>query len=280
MFIPDLNCFTEPLKITFIDGHAYLTILPLTRDILDVHDDCPYTGLAELLTQNNAIHKLNDSGIASLTMTPAPTTISDDEIVEVFTIGGPTPTHRAIVDADMFSDNIGYRPVLFPVDAYELTIDLDFLSREGHKNGDLVTLGTLYLDDTPVKVPQNPSPNGDVINYPPGAAITFGDTSDKPDEQLHWLCMDGLLICDRVLMKNISWNELDDQDLVYGFDEHSDYGDDDDEYDDDAEYAADMLFSAALQREIWDKLPRLDIPKLEILNDLIDHLIPDTDACD
>lgn len=252
------NLPPEPYKVTYIDGAPYAAILPIVEEDPDVFDDLNYMCLARHLEKKHAISKLNAAGVASLTMTPT-LDPSDGKSVKIITIGGLTPTCRDLIDADVLSNCIGYRPVLAPLCSCEDATDLDLLSEKGFKNGDMVTLGTLYLNGDPVKVPKNPVPNGDITSYPGGAVISFGDTSENPDEQLHWFCMDGFLICDRVVLVNVSWLQLNAQNLVYGFDD-----DDDDE---------DVLYSESLQDDIWDKLLLLDIPKLELLNNLIDDLI-------
>ena len=68
-----------------------------------------------------------------------------------------------------------------------------------------IKLGGLYLDGKPTALE---------TEYPPGQNISFGDTA--PDMAISWVPVNGLLIADRCLLTNISWDDLDAQGLVYG----------------------------------------------------------------
>ena len=84
-----------------------------------------------------------------------------------------------------------------------------------YENGRVRKLGTLYLNT----IKQNISLNSDeIINYEDGI-IEIRD-SEKNDDKISWIEINEgnkkLLICNRNLIKNISWNELNNQNLVYG----------------------------------------------------------------
>lgn len=66
-------------------------------------------------------------------------------------------------------------------------------------------LGSLYLDGKPTAIE---------TEYPSGQNISFGDTA--PDMAIRWVPVNGLLIADRCLLTNISWDDLNAQDLVFG----------------------------------------------------------------
>lgn len=66
-------------------------------------------------------------------------------------------------------------------------------------------MGSLYLDDEPV----NPG-----IEYQPGQTISLGEAVS--DKEISWVPANGLLIADRCLLTRISWNDLNDQGLVFG----------------------------------------------------------------
>lgn len=68
-----------------------------------------------------------------------------------------------------------------------------------------IKLGGLYLDGKPTALE---------TEYPPGQNISFGDTA--PDMAISWVPVNGLLIADRCLLTNTSWDDLDAQGLVYG----------------------------------------------------------------
>lgn len=66
----------------------------------------------------------------------------------------------------------------------------------------ILKLGSILLDGTPVK------PG---IRYQPGQTISFNDGND-----LQWVVVNGLLIADRALLVNISWDDLDRHGFVFG----------------------------------------------------------------
>ena len=66
-------------------------------------------------------------------------------------------------------------------------------------------LGSLYLDDKPVT---------QEAEYCPGRAISFGEAA--PDTAISWVPVNGLLIADRCLLTDISWDDLNVQNLVFG----------------------------------------------------------------
>lgn len=68
-----------------------------------------------------------------------------------------------------------------------------------------LTLGSLYQDSKLV------TPGA---KYRPGQAISFGDA--VPNKAISWVPANGLLIADRCLLNNISWDDLDAQGLIFG----------------------------------------------------------------
>lgn len=96
--------------------------------------------------------------------------------------------------------------------------------------GDLVKLGALYVGGAVKARPQKPwrndttapggSGNGDIPNYSAGQTIEIKDTPSNTANQIHWReVIEGnkkYLICDRNLLVNISWNDLNDQNLIKG----------------------------------------------------------------
>ena len=66
----------------------------------------------------------------------------------------------------------------------------------------IIKLGSILLDGTHTK------PGSE---YQPGQSIGFAD-----GDTLSWIVVNGLLIADRPLLVNISWDDLNSQDLVFG----------------------------------------------------------------
>ena len=67
-------------------------------------------------------------------------------------------------------------------------------------------LGSLYLDGKPI---------APVAKYQPGQAISLGGEA-SPDIAISWVPVNGMLISNRCLLTNISWDDLNAQGLVFG----------------------------------------------------------------
>lgn len=97
-------------------------------------------------------------------------------------------------------------------------------------NGDLIKLGTFYLAGTKKTRPTKPwrsdvtppgAPSvGDIPSFSAGQTIEIRDTDANDAYKIQWREVnDGgkkLLICDRVLLANVSWDDLNAQGLVTG----------------------------------------------------------------
>ena len=64
------------------------------------------------------------------------------------------------------------------------------------------------MDGKPVKVPQNPTRNGDVLDYIPGAKLEFRKAMNDAAYQVRAIKVGDVLIADRVLLRSISWVDL------------------------------------------------------------------------
>lgn len=76
--------------------------------------------------------------------------------------------------------------------------------------------GSIYLGDMPQRIPQNPCIRGDIPQYIPTSPIRIGQTAEG--RRIPWVKPDGmnLLIADRVLLADISWQQLQSAGLIYG----------------------------------------------------------------
>lgn len=70
--------------------------------------------------------------------------------------------------------------------------------------------GTLYMGDKPQHIPRTPRSMRDIPEYDGTSTIHLSFDSLKPEERITWIKPDGmnLLISDRVLLTDVSWNEL------------------------------------------------------------------------
>ena len=114
--------------------------------------------------------------------------------------GRVSARHWDYNDATIRNVGIGFRPVL---DA----LALDTLVPDGAT----VMIGTLYMDDQPVKVPRNPTEDGDIPDYIPGAKLVMGAPIQDAAYQVQAIKVGNVLIADRVLLKNISLEDLHEQ---------------------------------------------------------------------
>lgn len=86
--------------------------------------------------------------------------------------------------------------------------------------GDLIRLGTFYKAGTRQAVPQNPVSGGDVPAFSAGQTIEIRDSDASEANRIPWrevvIGNKRLLIADRVLLRSVSWDDLNAQDLVTG----------------------------------------------------------------
>lgn len=95
----------------------------------------------------------------------------------------------------------------------------EILKNDTYETGKIRKFGTLYLNNTKRKCPTDLAKYDDVHEYM-GEKIEIKN-SDKSDEnKLSWVEINDndkkLLICDRNILKGVSWDELNKQNLVFG----------------------------------------------------------------
>ena len=69
----------------------------------------------------------------------------------------------------------------------------------------IIKLGSLHLDGHPVEIG---------TEYVPGQAISIGDTITG--KEISWVPVNRMLIADQCLLTNVSWDDLNAQNLVFG----------------------------------------------------------------
>lgn len=121
--------------------------------------------------------------------------------------GGPSARNRwrpAVLGADDIDNALesmrevgnGFRPVFDSLPSICLPNCLE--------DGNVITIGTLYMNDKPVKVPVNPIMGGDIESYIPRASLTFGPALDDPAYAVRVIKAGAVYIADRPLLDNIS----------------------------------------------------------------------------
>lgn len=96
-------------------------------------------------------------------------------------------------------DAAGFRP------AFEIR------GAEALPNGTIVPVGSLCMGGELVKVPKNPTCDGDVPDYIPGSKLELWTTALPSFCQVRAIKIGGVFISDRVLLKNISCENLHEQ---------------------------------------------------------------------
>lgn len=95
---------------------------------------------------------------------------------------------------------LGFRPACIPAS--------DTLISE-IKEGENAIIGTLFMDGRPVKVPQNPTLNGDIEDYIHGAKLEMREALPAPAYQVTGIRVGDAFIADRCLLKYISYEEVE-----------------------------------------------------------------------
>ena len=93
------------------------------------------------------------------------------------------------------------------------------LESENYSTGNTRKFGTLYLDNEKQKRPVDCIEFKDIPVYI-GQKIEIKDTNKSDENQLLWIEINDndkrLLVCDRNILKDVSWDELNDQNLIFG----------------------------------------------------------------
>ena len=96
--------------------------------------------------------------------------------------------------------HVGFRPAFEVLHPDPLTPD-----------GTIITVGTLYMDGKPVRVSTNPTKDGAIPDYIPGTKLELGAPIQDAAYQVQAIKVGNILIADRVLIKNVSWDDLHKQ---------------------------------------------------------------------
>ena len=115
--------------------------------------------------------------------------------------GYSSARYWSIYDATSQSVNVGFRPVV------ELSADA---LPPDTQDGDMVVIGTLYMDGKPVRVPKRPTWDGDIAHYIPDAKLEMRPALEDPAYQVTGIFVgSGIFAADRNLLKNISCADIE-----------------------------------------------------------------------
>lgn len=110
---------------------------------------------------------------------------------------------------------VGFRPVFVPLKSAAGAPDTEFLDR--YQDGEVFSLGTLYMDLIALPNPQNsigcphelePAFEGDCPQYTDGAYLRLSDTCSDPKCQIKVVKTGNCFVSDRVILGAISYNQL------------------------------------------------------------------------
>ncbi len=116
--------------------------------------------------------------------------------------------------SSVHNSDIGFRPILVPLNPDAMSPDSTIL--DSFKDGSTFCMGTLYMDGLPRANPQLPTRDGDIPDYTSGSNLRLGDSDEEPYNHIQWIKAGDILIADRNLLKNVSWDDLDRNGLAFG----------------------------------------------------------------
>lgn len=97
--------------------------------------------------------------------------------------------------------SVGFRPAV-DLDANTVPSDIEA--------GEAAVVGTLYMGNAPVRVPQNPTWNGDIADYIPGTKLEMRPALGDPAYQVVAIKVaDDVFVADQVLLKLISYENIE-----------------------------------------------------------------------
>lgn len=111
-------------------------------------------------------------------------------------------------------ENVGFRPVLIPLDPGTMKPDSFLLA--DIPDGTRIALASLYMDGKAIPEPQDPTEIGDIADYIPGTEIAIGDRDSNPRNWFHVIKFKDLLWVDRNILKWVSWEDLATQGFTVG----------------------------------------------------------------
>ena len=178
--------------LTYIDGQPYQVHLPKGGNRLSGLD---WDRMIMFL--NGSDERFHWKGIFSWCMEP--------DVCRGETLYGCGWAHRP----DTQAENIGFRPVLTPLDTE--TMEPDPNAWPGIEDGEVITFGSLYMGGKAVSV-RNESTNEPLLTaYVPGTSLTIGDSVPDPQKQIPFIKFKGELWATQNLLNFISWRDLQRQ---------------------------------------------------------------------
>lgn len=96
--------------------------------------------------------------------------------------------------------HVGFRPAIEDLPSDILPSDIP--------NGSIVVVGTLFMGGKPVRIPQDPTDKGDIMDYVPGTALFLKEALEDPIYMVTGIKDNSRVYVDRCLLKNISYEDI------------------------------------------------------------------------
>lgn len=121
--------------------------------------------------------------------------------------GNVSPRYWYCLHQGIKNEGVGFRPDLVPLNPQTMELDQTIIS--GYADGTKLVFGSLYMDSKALQIPLIPTSDGDVPDYQECAELHIGDSDPDLQKQICWIKCGDRLFSDRVLIKRISWFDLE-----------------------------------------------------------------------
>lgn len=155
-----------------------------------------YEGVVDIVECENAVMNWQDMGSITVDADNRRHNPSKGES-PIIIAGGSGALSFEIIPMDERRNNAGFRPIVTGINMFNVTA------------GQVVPIGTLYMDGNPVRVPKYPLDGGDIAAYIPGTKLQMRESLDDEDYKVYGIYIGGnAFIADRVLLTGVSATDL------------------------------------------------------------------------
>lgn len=155
-----------------------------------------YEGMVDIVECENAVMNWQDMGSITVDADNRRHNPSKGES-PIIIAGGSGALSFETIPMDERRDNAGFRPIVTGINMFNVTA------------GQVVPIGTLYMDGNPVRVPKYPLDGGNIAAYIPGTKLQMRESLDDEDYKVYGIYIGGnAFIADRVLLTGVSATDL------------------------------------------------------------------------
>lgn len=186
-------------RICYVNGTPYLVALPAGGQSRNDRDNQWNQMISCLTSQKKDLDCINWKNIFSLCQ-------EKTDSGWIVSRGSDSAYAWSCFTSEWQSPGIGFRPIFIPLNPRTMQPDPSILDEI--PDGERISFGSYYINNKIATPPKKPTRLGDIPNYKLKADISFG--SLQIGYGFHVIKMSGWLIADRILVKNISWENLKD----------------------------------------------------------------------